>query len=131
VWQDAVVVYPVLRPVVKQAVSQPVFDNPVTGAQLPGGAANESSRVRVMNGHRGVLVLALGIMSWAIGCPVFGVMAWVMGSSDIRDMQRGTMDSRGLGLTQAGQVIGMIHALLALVVIVIAAFVMLVLAVIR
>jgi hypothetical protein len=131
VWKDAVAVYPILRPVVRPN-PQPVFDNPVTGTSpSPYVSGGEPARVRIMNGHRGGLVLALGIMSWALGCPILGVMAWVMGSNDIRDMQRGNMDPRGLGLTQAGQIIGMIHALLGLVAIVIVAFVMLVYTVLR
>ena len=123
IWQDAATVYPVLRPIPKKVVPQPVFDNPVMGTgQIPQLAGGGTGRVRIINAHRGGLVLALGILSWAFGCPVFGVMAWVMGSSDLRDMQRGVLDSRGMGLTQAGQIIGMIHAILSLIVIVFAVF---------
>ncbi len=65
--------------------------------------------------HRGGLILALGIISWAVGCPIFGICAWVIGSSDLREMRAGRMDSSGLGLTQAGQVIGMIHAMICII----------------
>jgi hypothetical protein len=38
-------------------------------------------------------------------------MAWVMGSSDLREMRSGRMDPSGMGLTQAGQILGMIYAI--------------------
>jgi hypothetical protein len=130
IWQDATVVYPVLQPVT-QPVRPTIFDdNPVSG--LPQGPrGGEVGRVRVLNGHRGGLILALGIISWAVGCPIFGIMAWIMGSSDMRDMQRGMMDPSGRGITQAGQIIGMVHVLLALLVLVAGAFVFLVFRVLK
>ena len=39
-------------------------------------------------------------------------MAWVMGSHDLAEMRAGRMDRSGEGLTQAGQVLGMILAVL-------------------
>lgn len=126
VWQDASNVYPVLRPLPKGIGPQPVFDNPVIGTpQASPSVPAEGGKIRIVNPHRGGLVLALGILSWAIGCPIFGIMAWVMGSSDLRDMQRGAMDARGMGLTQAGQIIGMIHAILMLAALVFVVFAML------
>lgn len=80
---------------------------------------------RYIAGHRGGLILALGIISWAVGCPIFGICAWVMGSADLREMRSGRMDASGTGLTQAGQIVGMLHALLTIVVIVIFVFLLL------
>jgi len=59
--------------------------------------------------HRGGLILGLGIAS--LLCNVFavpGILAWVMGSADLKQMKAGTMDSEGYGLTQAGMIIGII-----------------------
>jgi hypothetical protein len=67
------------------------------------------------------LILALGILGW-ITCPVFAVMAWVMGSSDLREMRAGRMDTSGMGLTQAGHILGMIYALLCIAFVTIAIF---------
>ena len=39
-------------------------------------------------------------------------MAWVMGSNDLREMRSGRMDKSGEGLTQVGQLLGMILSLL-------------------
>jgi len=69
--------------------------------------------------HRGGLVLALGILGWCLVCPVFSVAAWVIGSSDLREMRCGRMDPGGSGTTQAGRVLGIIYSLLWLVVLVI------------
>lgn len=80
---------------------------------------------RYIAGHRGGLILVLGIVSWVVGCPIFGICAWVMGSADLREMRSGRMDAGGAGLTLAGQIIGMLHALLAIVVIVVFVFVLL------
>jgi hypothetical protein len=124
IWQEATVTYPVLRPPQRKiAMAAPVFDNPVAGG--PYQSASSAAPSRIVNPHRGGLILTLGILSWALGCPVFGIMAWVMGSSDLHDMRRGATDPRGLSLTQAGQVIGMIHAILTLIVLVLGAFALL------
>jgi K+ transporter len=70
------------------------------------------------------MILVFGILGWIITCPVFSVMAWMMGTSDLREMRTGRMDSSGMGLTQAGQILGMIYTLLWLIVVVIGIFFM-------
>lgn len=62
--------------------------------------------------HRGGLILVLGLVGFVIGCPIFSLMAWVMGSHDLREMRAGRMDRSGEGLTQVGQILGMIQSLL-------------------
>jgi hypothetical protein len=63
--------------------------------------------------HRGALVLTLALLGW-FACPIFAVAAWAMGSEDLAKMRRGQMDAAGLGLTQAGQILGMIQSILFL-----------------
>jgi len=68
-----------------------------------------------MKPHRGVLILVFGILGLVI-CPIiFGVLAWVWGNNDLREIDTGTMDPEGKGLTQAGRIIGMISVILMLV----------------
>ena len=43
-----------------------------------------------------------------VTCPIFSLMAWVMGSHDLAEMRAGRMDRSGEGLTQAGQILGMV-----------------------
>ena len=64
--------------------------------------------------HRGTLVLVMGILSWS--CCVFGVVAWYLGSQDIKQMNAGRMDPSGLTLTKAGYWIGVCSLLLQLLV---------------
>jgi hypothetical protein len=106
---------------------------PVAAGENPFGDESESpknvggatispvavSPVRHAAPHRGGLILVLGILGWIIGCPIFSVAAWMMGSSDLREMRCGRMDPAGKGLTQAGYILGMIYCLLWIVVVVI------------
>lgn len=65
--------------------------------------------------HRGVLILVFGILGLVI-CPIiFGVLAWVWGNNDLREIDAGLMDPEGKGLTQAGRIIGMVSVILMLV----------------
>ncbi|MAG94650.1 MAG: hypothetical protein CMJ48_13025 [Planctomycetaceae bacterium] len=82
-----------------------------------------------MQPNRGGLILAFGILSW-FTCPVLGIVAWVMGNGDLREMRAGRMDPSGEGLATAGKILGMVSAILTGVGILcwIAFFVMLLLA---
>jgi hypothetical protein len=127
-WQSASVIYPVLRPVVRGA-TLPAAHQQAVNDTIPSSAPQPAQRI--LNNHRGGMILALGIISWAIGCPIFGLMAWIMGNSDLREMERGAMDPQGMGLTQAGQIVGMIHVIIALFAIVIGLVGVIVLGMIR
>ncbi len=63
--------------------------------------------------HRGTTVLVLGIPSLVFQCAgwIFGVIAWSMGSADLREMDTGRMDPSGRGLTNAGRICGMISVI--------------------
>jgi hypothetical protein len=68
-----------------------------------------------MKPHRGGLLLALGILSYVL-CGIFtAIPAWIMGHSDLKEMEAGLMDPSGRGLTQAGKILGMIHCILWMV----------------
>ncbi len=59
--------------------------------------------------HRGSAVLVLGILSLVMPCTlVLGIIAWVMGTNDLREMNQGLMDPAGRGLTNAGRICGII-----------------------
>src|SRR5262249_24110269 len=66
--------------------------------------------------HRGGLILALGLLGFVVNCPTFSLMAWTMGSRDLAEMRCGRMDRRGEGLTQAGQILGLILSALWMIV---------------
>lgn len=66
--------------------------------------------------HRGGVVLALGILGLVV-CFICGIIAWVMGNNDLREMTAGTMDLSGQGLTQAGRICGIVSIIIPIVVI--------------
>lgn len=68
--------------------------------------------------HRGGVVLALGILGLVV-CFICGIIAWVMGNNDLREMDAGLMDPSGRGLTKAGKICGMISVILVIAVLVI------------
>lgn len=124
-WQSAGERYSGLRPVpaIGGSSRNPFADSSAasrtdargeTVAAANRGVAGQSgyaqSRPAYVVPHRGGLILALGILGW-VTCPILSVMAWVMGSSDLREMRSGRMDPSGMGLTQAGQILGMIYAI--------------------
>jgi hypothetical protein len=69
---------------------------------MPGGPARP---------HRGTLILVLGILG-IVCCGILGIIAWVMGNSDLEAMRRGEMDRSGEALTNAGRICGMISVAL-------------------
>lgn len=58
------------------------------------------------------LVLAMGILTWIGFCPIFGIIAWVIGGQALKDMQQGTADPTTRGLVQVGYYLGMINVIL-------------------
>lgn len=77
---------------------------------VPGGAVPPTS----LKPHRGTAVLVLGILGIVV-CVICGIIAWVMGSNDLKEMEAGIMDPSGMGMTKAGKICGMISCILAIV----------------
>ncbi len=67
--------------------------------------------------HRGTMILVLGILGIVV-CVIPGIIAWVMGNTDLREMAAGQMDPTGEGLTRAGKICGIISVVLNLIVVV-------------
>jgi hypothetical protein len=65
--------------------------------------------------HRGGMILAFSIIGLACSCIIFSILAWIMGSGDLKEMAAGRMDRSGEGLTKAGKIIGMIVTILQIV----------------
>jgi hypothetical protein len=106
VWRPASEVYGQLRRSgLLTAASNPFADLP-TAPSFQGQTA-----VAFRRPHRGVLILAFGILAWLI-CPIFGPIAWAMGHADLREMRSGVMDPGGMSLTQAGMILGMVATIL-------------------
>jgi hypothetical protein len=117
-WTSADKRYPVLspKPTPTAGTSSQFTDSSFRSSAHPvTTAVGPQSSSQYVQPHRGPLILILGIVSWVMGCPIFGIVAWVMGSADLREMRMGRMDQAGMGLTQAGYILGMIHAMLFIV----------------
>ena len=67
-----------------------------------------------MKPHRGTIILVLGILSLVV-CAPLGIVAWVMGAGDLKEMDAGTMDPTGRGNTEAGKICGMIGTILMII----------------
>lgn len=67
-----------------------------------------------MKPHRGILILGYGLLAFLF-CPFFGIAAWVMGTRDLQEMERGRMDPTGRNLTKLGRICGVIATLLIIV----------------
>jgi hypothetical protein len=64
-----------------------------------------------MQPHRGPVILVLGILGFLV-CQIFAPIAWIMGKTDLKEMDAGRMDPTGKGLTQAGMILGIIGTIL-------------------
>ncbi|MBX3744381.1 MAG: hypothetical protein KF833_03660 [Verrucomicrobiae bacterium] len=72
-----------------------------------------------MKPHRGALILVLGILGLVVCFPC-GIVAWVLGQGDLREIDAGSMDPTGRGLTQAGHILGIVATVLAAIGLVVA-----------
>ena len=86
--------------------------------QVPQAPAGPQFPPQPLAPHRGGVILALGILG-LVCCFICGIIAWVMGNNDLREMAAGRMDRSGQGMTQAGKICGMISVILWLIVVVI------------
>ena len=93
-----------------QASMQPPMKDFTQPMATPNPYASTSAGPRPhLVAHRGGMVLTMGIL--ALLCNLFavpGIIAWVMGRSDLKQMDAGYMDPEGRGLTQAGMILGII-----------------------
>jgi len=67
-----------------------------------------------MEPHRGIMILVFGILGLVV-CQLFGIAAWVMGNTDLNEMNAGYMDPSGRDLTNAGRICGMIATALLII----------------
>jgi len=83
--------------------------------QIPEAPAGpQYSTQQMLRPHRGGLILALGILG-IVCCFICGIVAWVMGNGDLKEMAASRMDPSGQGLTQAGKICGMVSVILQII----------------
>jgi mannose/fructose/N-acetylgalactosamine-specific phosphotransferase system component IID len=74
---------------------------------------NDYTSAAPVKAHRGVMLLVFGILG-IVCCIIFAILAWVMGSSDLKAMAEGRMDPSGEGLTKAAKILGIIGCVLGI-----------------
>ncbi len=123
-WQNAALVFPQLgigtSVAGPSAQAQQSFYQPAPGHA--GGAAQPFNPTGAPRGnyraHNGIVILLLGIFGFMFTCPILSVVAWVMGSSELKGIRAGTVDPEGKGLATAGMVMGIVGtAIFALVIV--------------
>ncbi|MFO0819236.1 MAG: hypothetical protein U1A77_14915 [Pirellulales bacterium] len=123
-WRSAEMEFPVLTPPSSPpaGVASVSASGVVTPAAVNSGASHRGANglavgdqtplpAAAMSPHRGPLILTLAIVGVFVQCPIFSVMAWVMGSSDLEEMARGRMDPAGASVTRTGRNLGLILSL--------------------
>lgn len=118
-WRPADEYYSVLKPRLRTPLA-----NPFTDLQAAAPVAEAVAPRPYLVPHRGGMILAFGIIAWVFTCPIFSVVAWMLGASDLREMREGRMEPSGMGLTQAGHILGVIYSVLWLALVVIALFIL-------
>lgn len=127
-WQAADAVYPILTERTPTDAASPL-NSPRTAtagpvammsAAPPGLVASGQAGQALLRPHRGPLILTLSIVGLLVQCPIFSVLAWVMGSSDLEEIYVGRMDPEGLKATRAGRMLGMIMSLFWIIMAVVA-----------
>lgn len=67
-----------------------------------------------MKPHNGTMILVFGILGLLM-CTIFGIIAWVMGNRDLKEMDAGVMDPAGRDNTKTGKILGMVGTIIAIV----------------
>ena len=80
----------------------------------PSSPSSPQADVKHYAPHRGALILTFGILGIAC-CFPFGIAAWIMGNSDLAQIEAGMMDPSGKGTTNAGRICGIIGTILAII----------------
>lgn len=104
-WQPADLFRPTFQ--TEPAYSEDTSANPYSPVDTSAGM------YRYPKPDQGVLILVMGILGF-VCCPIFGVVAWVMGHTALNDIQAGRVDPNSKGLVQAGYYIGIASVLLNL-----------------
>jgi hypothetical protein len=82
--------------------------------EIPQGTPQPAAQAPMgMKPARGGTVLTLGILGIVL-CFILGIIAWVMGSGDLKEMKEGKRDPAGEQLTKAGMICGIVGTCLGI-----------------
>ncbi len=92
-------------------------DNPFAEAASPSNPFPQvdptTNRPYYPKGDQGVLVLVMGILGFFC-CPIFGIVAWILGHTALNAIQAGLADPSTKGLVQVGYYLGIASVVVGL-----------------
>jgi serine/threonine protein kinase len=105
-------------PVDAELVEQPATIDDDNRSSVVSPASTESGGgVKIVKSHRANQILVCGVLgfllSWCLLGAVFGIVAWVLGHSDLADMRAGKMDAQGRDTTKVGMILGIAATVIA------------------
>jgi hypothetical protein len=89
---------------------RPTESKPVVPGERPVIPVNRLEDGRLPR-NRGDLILFLGIIS-LFACWPLGIVAWVMGNTDLKKIRDGRMSPTGIGILKTGRFLGMLTTVL-------------------
>ncbi len=72
---------------------------------------NQFGAPSALKPHRGTMLIIFGVLG-IICCVIFGILAWVMGQGDLKEMAAGQMDPSGEGMAKAAKILGIVSVVL-------------------
>jgi len=100
IWSSAEDLYPELAPA---PIASPVRTQPQPPIPRTSSTANEH---RFVLPHRGTMVFTLAMLGMITWIPILSIMAWLLGSSDLAQIDAGRRDPSGRILTGWGRAVG-------------------------
>ncbi|MBE0541917.1 MAG: hypothetical protein IH623_11065 [Verrucomicrobia bacterium] len=97
-----------------EALAEERRKNDLLQASIADRQSNDSfrqSQSMIRKAHRAGTILALGIIGLFV-CGPLCIAAWVMGDSDLREMDAGIMDNSGRSSTSSGRSLGILGTVL-------------------
>ncbi len=72
---------------------------------------NQFGAPSALKPHRGTMLIIFGVLG-IICCVIFGILAWVMGQGDLKEMAAGQMDPSGEGMAKVAKILGIVSVVL-------------------
>ncbi len=87
------------------------------GENIGGGTSGTAAPMSHLKPHRATMLLTFSILGWVV-CIIFGIVAYFMANSDLKEMQAGVMDPTGEGMTKAAKIVSLVQMCVAAAVLV-------------
>ncbi|HQL48741.1 MAG TPA: DUF4190 domain-containing protein [Holophaga sp.] len=92
-------------------LGQPPFNLAPGSGPIKESDMNQFGAPSALKPHRGTMLIIFGVLG-IICCVIFGILAWVMGQGDLKEMAAGQMDPSGEGMAKAAKILGIVSVVL-------------------